>query len=95
MGMRGRKRREAEGKGGELCPKCVRIMTRREHGPNWKPKSRQPYYFAYWDVCTRCRHVQHYAVAKVVLPQESGIEQCMEPSSICAIIRPVSEGTDA
>lgn len=46
------------------CPKCKNAMTRKSHPPNWRPKSGQPYYFAYWDVCDGCRHIQHYEAAK-------------------------------
>lgn len=45
-------------------------MKRYEHGPLWKPKEGQPYYFRYWDKCSRCLHLQHYEVAKVLLIEE-------------------------
>lgn len=49
---------------GKGCPKCKRKMVRKSHPEDWSPRSSQPYYFAYWDVCGKCRHVQHYEDAK-------------------------------
>lgn len=57
--------------GGNDCPKCKRPMQRFKHGPSWKPKARQPYFFAYWDICKPCRHIQMYEKAKVFLHGES------------------------
>jgi len=51
--------------GGLTCPKCHRPMQRRCHKPDWKPKRNQPYYFSYWDVCGKCRHIQLYEATKV------------------------------
>lgn len=59
------KRRKIDG--GELCPKCWHPMQRFEHAGVWKPKSGQPYYFAYWDRCKPCGHTQMYEAAKVAL----------------------------
>lgn len=50
---------------GRLCPKCSRPMRRLAHGLNWRPKAAQPYYYAYWDHCKPCRHIQHYEAAKI------------------------------
>jgi hypothetical protein len=50
---------------GAKCPKCPRMMERRQHLEKWKPKPHQPFYFSYWDVCTPCRHIQHYEAAKI------------------------------
>ncbi len=58
--------------GGGFCPKCKELMQRVKHGPNWKPKDRQPYYFAYWDKCRNCRHMQHYEIAKVLTNDQTG-----------------------
>lgn len=66
----GRIKRTVEIGAGNACPKCRRQMVRSEHGPSWKPKQNQPYYFNYWDKCRRCHHVQHYEVAKVMLVEE-------------------------
>ncbi len=38
------------------CPKCKRIMERREHST--KPHSN--YFFTEWDYCKPCGHLQHY-----------------------------------
>lgn len=51
--------------GGKNCPKCNAPMQRCAHGATWKPKEGQPYYFKFWDICRRCRHMQHYEAAKV------------------------------
>lgn len=50
--------------GGLACPKCNRSMQRLMHGPDWRPRADQAYWFKYWDYCQPCRHVQHYEVAK-------------------------------
>lgn len=52
--------------GGEKCPKCGICMQRYKHSPKWRPKNRQPYYFAYWDVCISGahHHTQLYEEAK-------------------------------
>lgn len=52
---------------GNPCPKCAHDMLRWGHPLGWAPKRGQPYYFSYWDRCSRCRHMQHYEVAKVHL----------------------------
>ena len=52
---------------GKLCPKCSRSMLRKQHPAGWKPKPTQPYFFEYWDICKKCRHIQHYEEAKVFL----------------------------
>lgn len=49
---------------GKPCPKCEKPMQRCGHKDAWKPRPDQPYYFAYWDHCRRCRHIQHYEAAK-------------------------------
>lgn len=61
--MKGKKSRNILGKGCP-CPKCGKHMQRREHNALWHPKASQPYYFAYWDYCQKCRHTQHYEKAK-------------------------------
>ena len=44
--------------GGKPCPKCEQLMQRYEHGDGrW-------HYYRYWDVCSICRHIQHYGAAK-------------------------------
>jgi hypothetical protein len=48
--------------GGRPCPKCQKPMQRSEHGPEFIPKG--PYFFAFWDRCSKCRHTQHYEAAK-------------------------------
>lgn len=60
-------RTNSEIPGGQPCPKCRKGMQRVEHGPEWKPKSEQPYYFRFWDKCAPCRHIQHYEEAKAYL----------------------------
>lgn len=55
----------AIGEGGP-CPKCSKTMQRFTHPKGWKPKADQPYYFAYWDRCSPCMHLQHYDAAKVM-----------------------------
>lgn len=55
---------------GSPCPKCGQTMRRCEHGPEWKPRADQPYYFAYWDKCRPCGHMQHYEAAKVTLIED-------------------------
>lgn len=52
---------------GENCPKCARVMDRFGHGPSWAPKPWQPYYFAWWDICAPCRHMQNYEPAKRII----------------------------
>lgn len=52
--------------GGKRCPKCSGRMDRFEHGDDWKPKADQPYYYAYWDKCSPCRHIQLYDDAKIL-----------------------------
>ena len=52
---------------GRHCPKCHKLMGRFEHPDHWKPRPTQPYYFTYWDKCTKCRHIQHYEDAKCYL----------------------------
>jgi hypothetical protein len=49
--------------GGVPCPKCGVRMQRRCHAAGFTPP-RTGYWFEFWDVCRRCRHVQHYEPAK-------------------------------
>jgi hypothetical protein len=51
--------------GGKFCPKCGRRMQRYRHEPSWSPKSNWSYYFAHWDRCRPCRHMQNYEAAKI------------------------------
>lgn len=50
---------------GEECPKCGSLMKRYRHGNDWKPKERQPYWFAWWDKCKPCRYIKNYERSKV------------------------------
>lgn len=68
MGKKSKRlKRSIKGGTGKPCPKCSKPMERTKHGPTWKPKKNQPYYFSYWDRCRKCRHIQLYEVAKVHL----------------------------
>src|SRR4029077_5773064 len=49
--------------GGVPCPKCGVRMQRRCHAAGFTPP-RTGYWFEFWDVCRRCKHVQHYEPAK-------------------------------
>ena len=49
---------------GECCPKCGRVMDRYRHPNNWEPKDHQILWYAYWDMCKPCKHLQHYERAK-------------------------------
>lgn len=40
------------------CPKCNEPMKRKGHPPHWK--SVKSYFYTQWDVCHKCKHVQHY-----------------------------------
>jgi hypothetical protein len=62
-----KQRKAAKIEGGSICPKCKLMMQRFEHGPNWKPKASQPYFFRFWDICKGCRHIQHYEAAKTIV----------------------------
>lgn len=53
--------------GGQSCPKCQWPMQRYRHSSEWTPKPKQPYFFAFWDVCRPCSHMQHYESAKTTL----------------------------
>lgn len=53
---------------GANCPKCQKIMDRRAHKPEWKPKENR-YWYVYWDKCERCRFIQHYK-ENLVFPNE-------------------------
>lgn len=59
-----RAKRVHDGVGAD-CPKCDHPMLRFRHPDGFVPKKAQPYYFAWWDVCRPCRHIQHYEEAKV------------------------------
>jgi hypothetical protein len=54
------------------CPKCNKAMQRREHKEMTPKILSQPYYFAFWDCCTPCRHMQHYEEAKVYNKNKKG-----------------------
>jgi hypothetical protein len=47
---------------GNRCPKCSELMERFEHTPGWQPRPGKAWY-AYWDLCPRCRRLQHYPEA--------------------------------
>lgn len=49
---------------GQRCPKGHGSMIRRRHRPTWTPKPNQPYWFEFWDMCRKCKHIQHYESAK-------------------------------
>lgn len=57
---------------GAPCPKCSRPMDRFSHPSHWQPRPKQPFYFSYWDKCTRCRHMQMYEKAKVYVSSADG-----------------------
>lgn len=42
---------------GNKCPKCKKVMERRERIKMPKNKT---YYFTEWDYCLNCKFVQHY-----------------------------------
>ncbi len=65
------KQKRVKIEGGCLCPKCCRPMQRFKHVDGWEPKTGQWYYFAWWDKCRPCRHLQHYEEAKVIRPREA------------------------
>jgi hypothetical protein len=48
--------------GGALCPKCAQPMQRYAHAPRWQPKPGRCFY-AWWDTCKPCKHMQHYSDA--------------------------------
>jgi len=48
------------------CSKCNAEMERRKHRPNETAHLLKPYYFAEWDYCKNCGHVQHYEKFKIV-----------------------------
>jgi hypothetical protein len=52
------------------CPKCAKEMVRRKHGKNQTANLRKAYYYAEWDVCRDCRHVQYYEWFKVFPPKD-------------------------
>lgn len=43
---------------GNECPKCKDPMDRRSHPNHWKPK--KSYFYTKWDMCKKCKHIQHY-----------------------------------
>ena len=49
---------------GAPCPKCANPMERMKHPDGFRPKADAPYYFAWWDRCRPCMHLQHYDEAK-------------------------------
>lgn len=67
MSKKNRMKRTIRTSDGNACPKCRKKMGRFAHGPTWRPKNGQPYYFEYWDKCAACSHIQHYEYAKVTL----------------------------
>lgn len=75
MGKKKWKKRKSAALIGEgiPCPRCKRTMGRYEHGPNWRPKQNQPYYFRYWDKC-RCGYMQLYEAAKVHCIEENPLD---------------------
>ncbi len=63
---------------GKACPKCRKHMERFKHPPEWEPRSDQPYWFSYWDICTSCRHIQHYEAAKVYSKPIDEVEERLQ-----------------
>jgi hypothetical protein len=59
---------------GKPCPKCRRPMERRSHPQGWEPKPGQPFYFAAWDYCRPCRHVQHYEAMKRYVDEPAEVD---------------------
>lgn len=78
----------AEKHKGKPCPKCSERMFRCVHGRGWKPKPTQPYYFAYWDWCKKCRHTQMYDVAKRYVGKPPIIETCVMPEAVLDQVGP-------
>lgn len=77
MGAKKRKRKSVDIGPGGKCSRCHKQMRRIEHGPTWKPKQNQPYYFTYWDKCS-CSMIQLYEKAKVWLkepPKDELVEE--------------------
>lgn len=64
MGKHGRDPHPIRTGGGLACPKCGVPMQRFRHSAGWKPLPDRLFY-RYWDICSPCRHMQHYAEAKV------------------------------
>ena len=57
---------------GEDCPKCYQPMERRA----WiKPPHTRTYYYKEWDVCHKCKHIQHYEQYKSTDWQETEQQQ--------------------
>ena len=66
--------------GGLSCPKCKRLMQRCEHKPEWTPRPGR-FYFRFWDVCRKCRHIQHYEFAKVLNGWKPPVTQQQPPTA--------------
>lgn len=49
---------------GANCPKCGRPMQGRRHVDGFIPPPGMRYWYAWWDFCRSCRHLQHYDDAK-------------------------------
>lgn len=47
------------------CPKCGNHMERREHARLTEKLLKKKFYYSEWDVCSRCKHIQHYDELKV------------------------------
>lgn len=49
----------------ESCPSCKELMQRRSHVYLSEQQKKAPYHFSEWDVCIKCKRVQHYNKYKV------------------------------
>lgn len=76
---------------GAQCPKCGKEMGRFSHPPHWEPKKHQPFYFAYWDRCRKCHHLQHYESAKVLVNTPPLMENSDEVTRIRAVMEQLGE----
>jgi hypothetical protein len=54
--------------GAEACRRCNATMVRYQHAEGWQPRPNQSFFFRWWDVCSRCRRIQHYGAAKQWVP---------------------------
>ncbi len=53
----------------EECPKCNKLMQRREHS---EIPSKQ-FYYTEWDYCEDCNHVQHYNKYLIGFPKKQKV----------------------
>lgn len=47
------------------CPKCKELMHTKKHPIITEKELSKLYYYSQWDVCFKCKHVQHYDKYKV------------------------------